>query len=82
MLRLLQRLWQPRRPLFWLWLAFNLLSAAFGWALRLPGLSEPALALFTALALANVAAALAVLWALLRAPAAGEVPDSTAGRPR
>lgn len=69
MLRLLQRLWQPRRPLFWLWVALNLLSAGFGWALRLPGLNETALVLFTALALANVVAALAVLWALLRAPA-------------
>jgi hypothetical protein len=82
MLRLLQRLWQPRRPLFWLWLAFNLLSAGFGWALRLPGLTDAALALFTALALANVAAALAVLWALLRLPAPGEAPGGAAGRPR
>lgn len=72
MLRLLRRLWQPRRPLFWLWVALNLLSAGFGWALRLPGLTETALVLFTALALANVVAALAVLWALLRAPAPGE----------
>jgi len=72
MLKLLHRLWQPRRPLFWLWIAFNLLSALFGWALRLPGLSDAALALFTALALANVAAALVLLWALLRAPAPQE----------
>ena len=72
MLKLLHRLWQPRRPQFWLWVAFNLLSSAFGWALRLPGLSSTAAALFTALALANVAAALVLLWALLRAPAPQE----------
>lgn len=79
MLKLLHRVWQPRRPLFWLWVAFNLLSAVFGWALRLPGLTDLAVTLFTALALANVAAALAVLWALLRAPAPGE--PHTAERP-
>ncbi|MCX7692828.1 MAG: hypothetical protein N2055_05465 [Tepidimonas taiwanensis] len=61
-----RRLWQPRRPLFWLWVLFGVLSSAFGWALRLPGLSDMGVALFGLLALANVAASLVVLWRLWR----------------
>ncbi len=68
---LLRRLWQPRRPLFWLWLGFNALSSGFAWALRLPDLSAAGVALFTALALANVAAGLVVLWKLLAEPPPG-----------
>lgn len=69
MLTLLRRLWQPRRPLFWLWIVFNVLSSTFGWAMRWPGLSSAGLALFGALAFANLAAALVVLWRLVaRAP--------------
>ncbi|WP_119354446.1 hypothetical protein [Azohydromonas sediminis] len=64
------RLWQPRRALFWLWVLFSVLSSAFGWALRLPGLSGAGVALFGLLALANAAASLVVLWRLWREPAA------------
>jgi hypothetical protein len=71
-LTLLRRLWQPRRPLFWLWVGFNGLSSAFGWALRWPGLGDAGIALFTALALANVVAGLVVLWKLLASPAPDE----------
>ncbi|NWG76501.1 MAG: hypothetical protein HXY24_18175, partial [Rubrivivax sp.] len=54
MLSLLRRLWQPRRSLFWLWVAFSVLSSAFGWAMRWPGLNAAGVALFGALALANL----------------------------
>jgi 4-hydroxybenzoate polyprenyltransferase len=68
-LTLLRRLWQPHRPLFWLWIAFNVLSSAFGWAMRWPGLGAAGVALFGALALANLAASLVLLWRLVaRAP--------------
>ena len=40
--RSLRRLWQPRRGLFWLVLAFNALSSVLAWYLHL---SEPALLL-------------------------------------
>ncbi len=63
-----RRLWQPRRPLFWLWVAFSALSSVFGWALRLPGLTDAGVVLFGLLALANVAASLVVLWRLLATP--------------
>ena len=69
MLTLLRRLWQPHRPLFWLWIGFNVLSSAFGWAMRWPGLNAAGVTLFGALALANLAASLVVLWRLVaRAP--------------
>jgi 4-hydroxybenzoate polyprenyltransferase len=64
-----RRLWQPRRPLFWLWLAFNALSSAFAWAMRWPGLADGGVLAFGVLALANVAAGLVVLWRLLAGPA-------------
>jgi hypothetical protein len=76
-LRLLRRLWQPRRPLFWVWIGFNALSSAFGWALRLPGLGTAGVALFTALALANAVAGLVVMWRLLAEPS----PDGDRPRP-
>lgn len=69
MLTQLRRLWQPQRPLFWLWIAFSVLSSAFGWAMRWPGLNAAGVALFGVLALANVVASLVVMWRLVaRAP--------------
>ena len=62
----LKRLWQPDKPLFWLMLAFNLLSTLCAWALRSLPLSTAALLLVAALALGNVALGLLAAWRLVR----------------
>lgn len=64
----LLRLWQPRRGLFWLMLAFNLLSSLCTWALRALPLNTLGLALLTGVALANVGCGLVAAWLLLREP--------------
>lgn len=56
------RIWQPRRGLFWLMVAFNVLSTVLGWALHLAQLSGGLLVLLTLFALAN---ALMGWWLLL-----------------
>lgn len=63
--RSLRRLWQPRRGLFWLMLAFNLLSSVLGWALHLLQPTGGLLVLLTLLALGNALMGwwlLAILW--------------------
>jgi hypothetical protein len=64
----LARLYQPRNPLFWLMIVFNLLSYALAWVLRSYDLA-PALAVILALfALGNVAFGLVLMWRLLQTP--------------
>lgn len=58
-----QRLWQPRRGVFWLMLAFNLLSSVLAWVLRSTPLNTLGLVVVGLLALAN---ALAGLWLTAR----------------
>jgi len=61
----LRRLWQPRRPLFWLVIVFNLLSSAMAWALHLAQPTGLLQALLTGSALINTALGwwlLARLW--------------------
>ena len=62
----LRRLWQPRHPLFWLMLLFNVLTSVCAWLMRLPGLADGAILLLGALALANMAFGLFAAWRLLR----------------
>ena len=62
----LSRLWQPRRGLFWVMVAFNLLSSLAAWALRTLPLNGPAFALVALLALLNCACGLVVAWRLVR----------------
>lgn len=60
-----RRLWQPRRGVFWLMLAFNLLSSLMAWVLRSFPLTTVGLLLVGLLALANAGAGLwlaARLW--------------------
>lgn len=49
----LSRLIQPRNPIFWLMLVFNLLSSLFAWILRSYPLSTLGTVLVVTLALAN-----------------------------
>ena len=51
--RTLHRLWQPRRGLFWLMLAFNLLSSGLAWWLHLAQPEGALRVLITVLALSN-----------------------------
>ena len=62
----LSRLWQPDKPLFWLMLAFNVLSSLCAWAMRALPLSAPALWLVGSVALGNVALGLLAAWRLLQ----------------
>lgn len=59
-----KRLWQPRRPAFWLMLAFNLLSSACAWALRTLPLNDAGLVLIGSLGLLNALFGLIVAWRL------------------
>lgn len=49
----LSRLIQPRNPIFWLMLVFNLLSSLFAWILRSYPLNTLGTALVVILALVN-----------------------------
>lgn len=57
------RLWQPRRGVFWLMLAFNALSSLMTWALRSDMLSTAGMVVVTVLALGNC---LAGMWLAVR----------------
>jgi uncharacterized membrane protein HdeD (DUF308 family) len=63
--RAITRLWQPRRPLFWLMVAFNALSSVLAWMLHLLQPTGGLLVALTLLALANVFMGwwlLSILW--------------------
>jgi len=62
----LSRLWQPRRGLFWVMVAFNLLSSLAAWALRALPLTGPAFALVAVPALLKCGFGLVVAWGLIR----------------
>ena len=62
----LRRLWQPDKPLFWLMLAFNVLSSLCAWLMRTLPLSVPALWLVGSVALGNVAFGLWAAWRLVQ----------------
>jgi 4-hydroxybenzoate polyprenyltransferase len=50
----LRRLWQPSKPLFWMMLAFNVLSSVCTWAMRALPLNAFGLLLIGTVALINV----------------------------
>ncbi len=62
----LRRLWQPRKPLFWLMLSFNALSSVCTWAMRSLPLNSFGLVLIGMIALMNVAFGLLAAWKLMR----------------
>jgi hypothetical protein len=61
-----QRLWQPRRGLFWMMLGFNVLSSVCTWAMRALPLNMVGLLLVGGVALLNVGFGLLAAWQLLR----------------
>jgi 4-hydroxybenzoate polyprenyltransferase len=62
----LSRLFQPRNPLFWLMLAFSVLSSACAWALHALPLSTLGLVLIGSVGLANALISLVLTWRLIR----------------
>jgi hypothetical protein len=62
----LHRLWQPRHPLFWMMVGFNVLSSVCSWALRTQPLSTFGLLLVGTVALINVALGLLAAWKLIQ----------------
>ncbi len=73
-----QRLWQPKRLLFWQMLMFNILSSVCSWALRALPLNGTGMAVVSIVALANVGFGLLAAWALLKDPTPAEVQRVTA----
>lgn len=67
----LSRLIQPRNPMFWLMLAFNLLSSLFAWILRSYPLNMLGTVLLVTLALANALLGMWFAYRLLRGDARG-----------
>ncbi|WP_439115492.1 hypothetical protein [Hydrogenophaga sp.] len=59
-----QRLWQPRKPLFWLVITFNVLSSAMAWVLHLAKPEGVLLVMLTLLALTNTGVGWWLLWRL------------------
>jgi hypothetical protein len=70
----LSRLWQPRNPLFWMMVMFNVLSSVCSWAMRALPLNMLGLLLVGGVALMNVIFGLLAVWKLLKDPAPGESP--------
>jgi len=64
----LRHLWQPRHPLFWQMLAFNLLGSACGWALRTLPLNTTGLLLIGSVGLLNALFGMLATWRLLHEP--------------
>lgn len=64
--RVLSRLWQPRRLLFWQMLLFNVLSSLCTYAMRALPLNTMGLLLVGSIALLNVGFGLVAAWALVR----------------
>ncbi len=61
-----KRLWQPRNPMFWMMVGFNVLSSVCTWAMRALPLNTAGLLLVGFVALLNVGAGLLAAWVLLR----------------
>ncbi len=62
----LQRLWQPTSPVFWMMVAFNVLSSVGAWVLRAVALPYPVMLFVALVALGNVAGGLWCAWRLLQ----------------
>lgn len=67
-----KRLWQPRKPLFWVMLSFNVLSSLCTYAMNALPLNTLGLLLLAVLALLNVGMGLMAAWALMHVESAEE----------
>ena len=64
----LSRIWQPRNPLFWMMVGFNVLSSVCSYAMRALPLNTLGLLLVGGVALLNVACGLWAAWQLVKQP--------------
>ena len=76
----LRRLWQPGRVLFWLMLAFNILSSLCSYAMRFLPLNTVGMLLVGSVALINVAGGLWAAWQLVKDPPRGGVQSESPGQ--
>ncbi len=72
-----KRLWQPRNPMFWMMVGFNVLSSVCSWALRALPLNTLGLLVVGFVALLNVGAGLLAAWMLLKTPPPGSPKPSS-----
>ena len=64
----LQRIYQPKNPLFWLMVALNALSFALAWIVQNRALNTTGIVLVGGFALVNAALGTWLLWRLLASP--------------
>lgn len=64
-----RRLWQPRKPMFWMMLGFNVLSSLCTYAMNALPLNTFGMLLLAMVALLNVGMGLLAAWALMRTEA-------------
>lgn len=64
----LSRLFQPRKPAFWLMLVLNLLSSCLVWIVQTQSLSVLVQALVAVFAIGNSVLGLRLAWILLNTP--------------
>jgi hypothetical protein len=62
----LQRIYQPRNPLFWIMLALNVLSLLLAWLTRTYSLDSLGSVVVTAFAIGNALLGTYLAWRLLR----------------
>ncbi len=62
----LRRLWQPRKPLFWMMVAFNVLSSLCTFVLQTQPLNSLGLLVVGSVALLNVGCGLLAAWKLMQ----------------
>ncbi len=73
----LGRLWQPGRALFWLMVAFNVLSSVGSYVMRNGSLSDAGMLLVGCVSLINVAGGLWAAWQLIKDPPPAEAESKT-----
>ena len=71
-----RRLWQPRQPLFWLFVAFNLMSSLCAWALRSLPLSAGGNVLVGLVALVNAGFGMLAAWRLVSDKSTARAPKN------
>lgn len=64
----LQRLFQPRNPVFWLMMALNALSLALGWVVQTYALNALGVAVVVVFGLGNALLGMWLAWQLVRDP--------------
>jgi hypothetical protein len=78
----ISRLFQPRNPRFWLWVALNVLSGVLGWMLRTQPLPVGVMLLLAGFALVNAALGTWLMVMLWRTEPTAATPPDPLNTPR